>query len=110
MHVEIHQVGEDWSLTITNSVLCSVRSSQMAFFEEERDIMARASNDWLTQLQYAFQDRHNLYLVMEFHPGGDMLSLLSRFDDVFEESMARFYLAEMVAAIHSLHTMGYVHR
>ncbi|XP_033627740.1 citron Rho-interacting kinase-like [Asterias rubens] len=88
----------------------TLSKENMAFFEEERDIMARASNDWLTQLQYAFQDRHNLYLVMEFHPGGDMLSLLSRFDDVFEESMARFYLAEMVAAIHSLHTMGYVHR
>ena len=33
-----------------------------------------------------------------------------RYDDVFEESMARFYLAEMVVAVHALHTMGYVHR
>ena len=33
-----------------------------------------------------------------------------RYEDMFEESMARFYLAEMVVAIHSLHTMGYVHR
>ena len=24
--------------------------------------------------------------------------------------MARFYLAEMVLALHALHTMGYVHR
>ena len=72
--------------------------------------LARASNEWLTHLQYAFQDKTNLYLVMEFHPGGDMLSLLSRFEEVFEESMARFYIAEIVAAIHSLHMMGYVHR
>ena len=72
--------------------------------------MARANSQWLTRLQYAFQDADNLYLVMEFHPGGDLLSLLSRYDDVFEEKMAQFYLAEMVAAIHSLHTMGYVHR
>ncbi|XP_022099481.1 citron Rho-interacting kinase-like [Acanthaster planci] len=88
----------------------TLSKENIAFFEEERDIMARASNEWLTHLQYAFQDGTNLYLVMEFHPGGDMLSLLSRFDDVFEENMAQFYLAEMVAAIHSLHTMGYVHR
>ncbi|XP_038054826.1 citron Rho-interacting kinase-like isoform X2 [Patiria miniata] len=88
----------------------TLAKENVAFFEEERDIMARASNEWLTHLQYAFQDTTNLYLIMEFHPGGDMLSLLSRFDDVFEESMAQFYLAEMVAAIHSLHTMGYVHR
>jgi citron Rho-interacting kinase len=49
-----------------------------AFYEEERDIMAKAHSPWLTQLQYAFQDKHRLYLVMEFHPGGDLLSLLSR--------------------------------
>jgi hypothetical protein len=36
--------------------------------------------------------------------------MFHRFEDQFEESMARFYMAEMVLAIHSLHTMGYVHR
>ncbi|XP_072032843.1 citron Rho-interacting kinase-like [Amphiura filiformis] len=87
----------------------TLSKENIAFFEEERDIMARANSQGLTRLQYAFQDADNLYLVMEFHPGGDLLSLLSRFDDIFEEKMAQFYLAEMVAAIHSLHTMGYVH-
>jgi len=32
------------------------------------------------------------------------------YDDVFEESMAQFYVAEMALAIHALHNMGYVHR
>jgi hypothetical protein len=32
---------------------------------------------------------HNLYLVMEFHPGGDLLALLDRFDGFLEEDMAR---------------------
>jgi citron Rho-interacting kinase len=66
--------------------LCFV---QAAFYEEERDIMAHASSPWLTLLQYAFQDMHNLYLVMEFHPGGDLLALLDRFDGFLEEDMAR---------------------
>ncbi|XP_070571678.1 citron rho-interacting kinase-like isoform X2 [Ptychodera flava] len=88
----------------------TLSQENVAFFEEERDIMAKAKNPWITSLQYAFQDHKNLYLVMEFHPGGDLLSLLSRYDDIFEESMAKFYLAEMVVAIHSLHQMGYVHR
>ena len=72
--------------------------------------MAHASSPWITKLHYAFQDAHTLYLVMEFHPGGDLLSLLGRHDDVFEEKMARFYLAEIVIATHDLHLMGYVHR
>ena len=49
-----------------------------AFFENERNIMANGSSPWLTALEYAFQDHENLYLVMEFHPGGDLLSLLTR--------------------------------
>ncbi|PSN47468.1 Citron Rho-interacting kinase [Blattella germanica] len=72
--------------------------------------MANANSPWLTRLQYAFQDMHNLYLVMEFHPGGDLLALLDRFNRFLEEDMARFYLAELVLAIRSVHNMGYVHR
>ena len=48
---------------------------------------------------------------MEFHPGGDMLSLLNRIDgQTLSEEDARFYLAEMILALNTLHTMGYVHR
>ena len=47
---------------------------------------------------------------MEFHSGGDLLSLLSRRDGVLTEDEARFYLAEMVLALYTLHSMGYVHR
>uniref|UniRef100_A0A182JXN0 non-specific serine/threonine protein kinase n=1 Tax=Anopheles christyi TaxID=43041 RepID=A0A182JXN0_9DIPT len=75
----------------------------------ERDIMATRRSEWITPLQYAFQDSHSLYLVMEFLPGGDLLSLMIRVG-VFDEELAQFYLAELTAALHSLHTMGYVHR
>ncbi|XP_054085600.1 citron Rho-interacting kinase-like [Zeugodacus cucurbitae] len=77
--------------------------------KEERDIMARRSSEWITNLQYAFQDTDNLYLIMEFLPGGDLLSLMSR-QGPFHEELARFYLSELTLAIHSLHEMGYVHR
>ena len=33
-----------------------------------------------------------------------------RCGDQFEEHAALFYIAEMTQAIHTLHTMGYVHR
>ena len=72
--------------------------------------MAFSNNPWITKLQYAFQDSENLYLVMDFHQGGDLLGLLSKYDDVLDEDMARFYLAEMVMAIHAVHALGYVHR
>ncbi|XP_017043153.1 citron rho-interacting kinase isoform X2 [Drosophila ficusphila] len=77
--------------------------------KEERDIMSTRHSEWLINLQYAFQDNDNLYLVMEYMPGGDLLSLMSRHGP-FDEDLARFYLAELTVALHTLHQMGYVHR
>ncbi|NXG16080.1 CTRO kinase, partial [Grallaria varia] len=82
----------------------------VSFFEEERSILAQSTSPWIPQLQYAFQDKKNLYLVMEYEPGGDLLSLLNRYEDHLDENMVQFYLAELVLAIHSVHQMGYVHR
>ncbi|KAG9481858.1 hypothetical protein GDO78_010863 [Eleutherodactylus coqui] len=50
------------------------------------------------------------YLVMDYYVGGDLLTLLSKFEDRLPEDMAKFYLAEMVLAIHSIHQLHYVHR
>lgn len=83
-----------------------ITSSQV---REERDIMAQHKSDWITSLQYAFQDQEHLYLVMEYLPGGDLLSLMIR-NGSFEEDWVRFYLAELTEALHTLHGMGYVHR
>merc|ERR1719430_1695485 len=80
------------------------------YYCEERDIMARTSSPWLTKLDYAFQDSQHLYLAMEFHCGGDLLSLLDRNGNRLEEAAVRFYTAEVALGIHDLHKLGFVHR
>lgn len=67
-------------------------------FQEERDIMAFNESLWLTKLQYAFQDNANLYFIMEYHPGGDLLGLLYRQGGTLPESAASFYIAEIVSS------------
>ncbi|XP_039188479.1 citron Rho-interacting kinase isoform X8 [Crotalus tigris] len=83
---------------------------EQVFFEEERNILSQNASPWIPRLHYAFQDKKNLYLVMDYEPGGDLLSFLNRYEDQLEESTMQFYLAELVLAIHSVHQMGYVHR
>lgn len=51
-----------------------------------------------------------MYLLMEYYSGGDLLTLLSKFEDRLSEEVAKFYIAEMVLAIDSVHQLGYVHR
>lgn len=46
---------------------------------------------------------------MEYLPGGDMMTLLMR-KDTLNEDEARFYVAETILAIESIHRHNYIHR
>ncbi len=37
----------------------------------ERDILVEADHQWVVKMFYSFQDPVNLYLIMEFLPGGN---------------------------------------
>jgi serine/threonine kinase 38 len=43
---------------------------QVAHIRAERDILEKADNPWVVKMFYSFQDFVNLYLIMEFLPGG----------------------------------------
>ncbi|KIJ18926.1 hypothetical protein PAXINDRAFT_175046 [Paxillus involutus ATCC 200175] len=93
-----------------------LRKGQEGHVRAERDILKSASlvsspggAEWIVKLYYSFQDRENLYLVLEYMGGGDLLNLLIE-RDVFEEDFTRFYVAEMVLAIESCHKHGFIHR
>ncbi|OLY82003.1 Serine/threonine-protein kinase orb6 [Smittium mucronatum] len=86
-----------------------VQKDQLAHVRAERDVLAEADSDWVVQLFFSFQDESRLYLIMEFLPGGDLMTMLIKFD-VFPEDVTRFYMAECVLAIADVHRLGFVHR
>ncbi|XP_038134615.1 rho-associated protein kinase 2-like isoform X1 [Cyprinodon tularosa] len=85
-----------------------IKRSESAFFWEERHIMAFSNSPWIVQLCCAFQDDRHLYMVMEFMPGGDLVTLTINYD--IPEKWARFYTAEVVLALDAIHSMGFIHR
>lgn len=85
-----------------------IKRPDSAFFWEERHIMAHANSEWIVQLHYAFQDNKYLYMVMDYMPGGDIVSLMSMYD--IPEKWAVFYTMEVVLALDTIHNMGFVHR
>lgn len=46
---------------------------------------------------------------MEYLPGGDLMTLLIR-EETLTENVARFYVAQSVLAIESIHKHHYIHR
>lgn len=57
----------------------------------------------------SFQDLNNLYLVMDYMPGGDFLGLLIR-DNVLSEPVTKWYIAEMILCIEEAHALRWIHR
>lgn len=72
-------------------------------------MLAESTSPWVVQLFYSFQDPLYLYLIMEFLPGGDLMTMLMKYD-VFSEDVTRFYMAECILAIEAVHNLGYIHR
>lgn len=75
----------------------------------ERDVLAESDSPWVTQLYFSFQDAQYLYLIMEFLPGGDLMTMLIKYD-TFSEPVTRFYMAEIVLALEAVHKLGFIHR
>ncbi|PVU96247.1 hypothetical protein BB561_001302 [Smittium simulii] len=86
-----------------------IKKDQLAHVRAERDVLAEADSDWVVQLYFSFQDEQRLYLIMEFLPGGDLMTMLIKYD-IFPEDVTRFYMAECVLAIEDIHSLNFVHR
>lgn len=72
-----------------------LNKNQITHIRAERDVLASADIPWIVQLKCSFQDDFNLYLVMEYLPGGDFMTLLMK-KDILTEEEAKFYTAETV--------------
>ncbi|KAG5938208.1 hypothetical protein E4U59_003921 [Claviceps monticola] len=87
-----------------------IRSCQEGHLRAERDfLVASEGSNWVVPLVASFQDLSSLYLVMEYMPGGDFLGLLIR-ENILHESVARFYIAEMILAVEEVHRLKFIHR
>ncbi|KAL8158346.1 uncharacterized protein LOC141675803 [Apium graveolens] len=86
-----------------------LRRGQVEHVKAERNLLAEVDSNCIVKLYCSFQDEENLYLVMEYLPGGDMMTLLMRKDTLTEDE-ARFYVGETVLAIESIHKHNYIHR
>ena len=85
-----------------------ISKNQLMHVRTEKEILT-ADNPWIVKLKYSFQDDYFLYLVMDFLPGGDLMNLLMK-KDILTEDEARFYTAEMILAVDSVHKLNCIHR
>ncbi|KAK2461394.1 hypothetical protein APHAL10511_005857 [Amanita phalloides] len=70
---------------------------------------AEGKDPFVVKLWWSFHDKENLFLVMDFHPGGDLATQLARWGRLGRDR-ARFYAAEIVEGVEGLHAAGVIYR
>ena len=112
-HIETNQIFAIKKLK--KQEMCE--KNQILHVRTEKEVLSEAQNDWIVDLKFSFQVKINLitkddfylYLVMEYLPGGDLMNLLiSR--DILSEEDSKFYAAELILAIESVHKLNCIHR
>jgi len=75
----------------------------------EREFLSKLNHSFIVNMHYAFQDRDNLYLVMDLLNGGDLRFHISRYRK-FSEEQTRFFYANIIYAIDYIHSNNVIHR
>ncbi|KAG7196183.1 uncharacterized protein KQ657_000195 [Scheffersomyces spartinae] len=75
----------------------------------ERTVLARINNPFIVPLKFSFQSPEKLYLVLSFVNGGELFWHLQR-EGKFLMDRSRFYTAELLTALESLHEMNVIYR
>ncbi len=60
-----------------------------------------ADNPWVVKMYYSFQDSINLYLIMEFLPGGGSRSSAQ----IFQSRNQNVYVLVPIIVLHTVHCM-----
>ncbi|KAG1048035.1 hypothetical protein G6F43_009551 [Rhizopus delemar] len=86
-----------------------IRLKQVEHTNNEKHILESVAHPFLVNMWGTFQDCHNLYMVMDYIPGGELFSVLRR-SQRFPDHVAKFYAAEVTLAIEYLHRKDMIYR
>ena len=103
-----------------------VKTKQVEHTNNEQQMLEAVQHPFIINLWGTFQDSANLYMVMDFVPGGELFTLLRRsnvsgidtpisscqcsFKQRFPEPVAKFYAAEVALALNHLHSLDIIYR
>ena len=73
----------------------------------ERNILKQIDSQYLVNSYFIFKDKKNYYFVMEYLPGGDVYTLLSK--NKLPKKTIQLIVAETILAVNYLHSIRIIH-
>lgn len=77
---------------------------------QEQVLLSKMSNRFIVNMLCAFQDKDNLYLILQLLTGGDLRYHLSKYIFEFTEIQLKFFLANVLLGLEYIHSENIVHR
>jgi len=71
--------------------------------------MSAVSHPFIVKLNYAFQTTSELFLILQYCPGGDLSEYL-QIEKRFNEYKSRIYICEIILALEELHKNDIIYR
>ena len=105
--VRMKSTGKIYAMKILNKDFLT-KNNMLKYAITECNILKKSSSPFIITLHYAFQTPDNLYMIIDYCPGGDLDTMIQI--RIFEESEAKFYIAELIMAIEYLHTNKILYR
>lgn len=75
----------------------------------EKDLLSKINHPFIVNMHFAFQDKDNVYFVMDLLTGGDLRFHLQKVRN-FTEEQTKFFIACIVLGLEYLHWNNVMHR
>ncbi|KXN86214.1 Serine/threonine-protein kinase ppk35 [Leucoagaricus sp. SymC.cos] len=85
-------------------------TQEIAIVNEVQALRTAKGCKWAVELIYFQAAQEQALIALTYLPGGDMHSYWERSGFCLDFSTAQFYTAQLILAIHDLHTRGIIHR
>jgi serine/threonine protein kinase len=105
--VRMKSNGEIYAMKVLNKKFL-IKNNQLKYAITECNVLKQAASPFLLTLYYSFQTPDNLYMIIDYCPGGDLNFHIIQ--NLFEEDEAKFYIAELILAIEHLHELDIIYR
>ena len=105
--VRMKSNGELYAMKVLNKKFL-MKNNQLRYAITECNVLKQAASPFILALYYSFQTSENLYMIIDYCPGGDLNFHIIQ--NLFEEYEARFYIAELILAIEHLHELNIIYR
>jgi serine/threonine protein kinase len=75
----------------------------------ERDLLAIMNHPFIINMHFAFQDKDNLYIIMDYLTGGDLRYHICKHRK-FSETQSKFFIACILLSLEYIHANNIIHR